>query len=128
MMPSLFAFLLGTQASLILWFPSNPTPLGTSSCSGSISTTGSGLPPLCGLQCLRSCLRACQLLHTTFHQSCLGNSMRSPPHLLHSTMPPPDQHLHPQGLSIPMTQTLTLNIHPLKLPQVIQPSRFTCRP
>ena len=39
MMPSPFAFLQGTQASLILWFPSNPTPLGTLSCSGSISST-----------------------------------------------------------------------------------------
>ena len=32
-------FLLGTPTSLILRFLSNPTPLGTSSCSGSISTT-----------------------------------------------------------------------------------------
>ena len=36
-------------------------------------------------------------------------------------MPPPDQPLHPKGLSIPMTQTLTPRIHPLTLPQVIQP-------
>ena len=39
---------------------------------------------------------------------------------LKNTMPPPDPPLHPKGLSIPMTQTLTPRIHPLKLPQVIQ--------
>ena len=38
-----------------------------------------------------------------------------------STMPPPDPPLHPKGLSIPMTQTLTTSIHPLTLPQVIHP-------
>ena len=36
-------------------------------------------------------------------------------------MPPPDPPLHPKGPSIPMTQTLTPRIHPLTLPQVIQP-------
>ena len=36
-------------------------------------------------------------------------------------MPPPDSPLHPKGLSIPMTKTLTPSLHPLKLPQVIQP-------
>ena len=36
-------------------------------------------------------------------------------------MPPPDPHLHPKGLSIPMTQTLTPSRHPLTLPQVIHP-------
>ena len=36
-------------------------------------------------------------------------------------MPPPDPPLHPKGLSIPMTQTLSPSIHPLTLPQVIQP-------
>ena len=36
-------------------------------------------------------------------------------------MPPPDPPLHPKGLSIPMTQTLTPSSHPLTLPQVIQP-------
>ena len=40
---------------------------------------------------------------------------------LKSTMPPPDPHFHPEGLSIPMTQTLTPKRHPLTLPQVIQP-------
>ena len=38
-----------------------------------------------------------------------------------STMPPPDQHLHPKGLPIPMTQTFTPSRHPLKLSQGIQP-------
>ena len=38
-----------------------------------------------------------------------------------STMPPPDQPLHPNGLPIPMTQTLTPSSLPLKLPQVFQP-------
>ena len=32
------------------------------------------------------------------------------------------------GLSIPMPQTLTPRRHPRTLPQVIQPSRFHCRP
>ena len=36
-------------------------------------------------------------------------------------MPLPDPPLHPKGLSIPMTQTLTPISHPLTLPQVIQP-------
>ena len=38
-----------------------------------------------------------------------------------STMPLPDPPLHPKGLSIPVTQTLTPSLHPLTLPQVIQP-------
>ena len=37
-------------------------------------------------------------------------------------MPPPDPPLHPKGLSIPMTQTLTPSSPPLTLPQVIQPT------
>ena len=37
------------------------------------------------------------------------------------TMPPPDPPLHPNGLSIPMIQTLTPSSHPLTLSQVIQP-------
>ena len=45
-----------------------------------------------------------------------------------STMPPPDPTLPPKGLLIPMTQTLPSSIHPLTLPQVIQPPRFPCRP
>ena len=36
-------------------------------------------------------------------------------------MQPPDPPLHPTGLSIPMTQTLTQSIPPLTLPKVIQP-------
>ena len=36
-------------------------------------------------------------------------------------MPPPDPPLHPKGLSIPMTPTLTPSIPLLILPQVIQP-------
>ena len=36
-------------------------------------------------------------------------------------MPPPDPPLHQNRLSIPMTQTPTPSIHPLTLPQVIQP-------
>ena len=40
---------------------------------------------------------------------------------LKKTMPPPDQPLHPNGLSIPMTQTISQSILPLKLRQVIQP-------
>ena len=36
-------------------------------------------------------------------------------------MPPPDPPLHPKGLSIPMTQTLTPVRPPLTLPQLIQP-------
>ena len=36
-------------------------------------------------------------------------------------MPPPDPPLPPKGLLIPMTQTLPQSIHPLTLPQVIQP-------
>ena len=36
-----------------------------------------------------------------------------------NTMPLPDPPLHPKGLSIPMTQTLTPSSHPLTLPQVI---------
>ena len=43
-----------------------------------------------------------------------------PSRISKSTMPPPDPPLHPKGLSIPMTQTLTPSIHPLTLPQVIQ--------
>ena len=43
---------------------------------------------------------------------------------LKSTMPPPDPPLHPKGLSIPMTQTLTPSSHPLTLPQVIQPPQI----
>ena len=38
-----------------------------------------------------------------------------------STMPPPDPTLPPKGLLIPMTQTLPPSIHPLTLPEVIQP-------
>ena len=36
-------------------------------------------------------------------------------------MPPPDPPLPPNGLLIPMTQTLLPRSHPLTLPQVIQP-------
>ena len=38
-----------------------------------------------------------------------------------STMPPPDKSLHPEGLSIPITQTITPSSHRLTLPQVTQP-------
>ena len=36
-------------------------------------------------------------------------------------MPPPDPTFPPKGVLIPMTQTLPSSIHPLTLPQVIQP-------
>ena len=36
-------------------------------------------------------------------------------------MLPPDPPLPPKGLLVPMTQTLPPSIHPLTLPQVIQP-------
>ena len=36
-------------------------------------------------------------------------------------MPPPDPPLHPNGLSIPMTQALTPSLDPLTIPQVIHP-------
>ena len=49
MMPSQFAFLLGTPASLILWIPSNPTQLGTHHAKEVYPPLGSRLPPLCGL-------------------------------------------------------------------------------
>ena len=38
-----------------------------------------------------------------------------------SPMAPPDPPLHPNGLSIPIPQTLTPRFRPLTLPQVIEP-------
>ena len=40
-------------------------------------------------------------------------------------MPPPDQHLHPNALSIHMTQTLIPSSHPLTLPQMTQPLQIS---
>ena len=89
MMLSQSVSLLGILHSLIPWFLSNPTPLGISSCSGSTSTTWfrilTSLCPQMPQTMPWSLITSSTPLSTS---SCPGNSMRSPPYLLHPPSTP----------------------------------------